>query len=660
MPTIKQELRAFSRVRLDRERTDLDQDDLAYGLNVDLFLEPGSIRPRRGIDQLFAGSLGSAIRRIARVDGRRYQVAGTTAYRDQVPVVTGLDSTTLVTSIEAYRPLNDDTTSAFLADASGMKRITGSTVYTWGLSAPANQPLVYGSAAGSLTGDYSVKTTEIRFVGTAVVAESSPSAASNTGAFTAQNISVYDIANPIDAQVNGIGIYRTIAGGSAYYLEARLNTSTDTEWADTYRWEPSQLQGEDGLILHWTYEVAYGGSYYESTTTTAPDSTDDNEGNGGRATYAWEKALYCTTMTHTWDYNADAADSSLGTEVEEDSTPPTGGYLSRPFQERLWLCQDPDYPHYLYWSKRFKPEAWPAANYLELSTPDDPIQAFQPFNAVGIAVTKRTKYRITGTSAGTYVAQECPSTRGTPAWMTVQAGEDGVYFAAKDGIFKTTGFSTDEELSETIRPLFEGEAKHGLLAINWDAAALFSLAIFQGRLYFAYADTSSTTPNMMAVLRLGTNRWQFYQYPGEVGTSSLSHEQDTGKLLMGGHDGRVHEIETGSDDNGAGIAMVADSKDFGPVTADTPTGILGRHIFHATKHDVEPPAGGTISADVYVDGALVRTEALTTTRRPVPLRLPTTAQGYRWRMRYRYTGTGTARIYGFGMVAFPMGEGDAQ
>lgn len=572
---ITQEIRHWKRVRLDRERTDLDMDELAYALNADLFLEPGVIRTRRGRSRLTSYAIPDMlVRRIARINSVRYQVAGTNLYRNTVSIQGSLNSG-LVTTIQPYRPLNDTATWAFIADTSGMKKDDGTNLRNWGITSPAAAPTL-GTTGTGLTGSYKAVYTYIRKVGSNVIAESNPSAEPTAQVLANQNLTVAVVASS-DAQVKHIRIYRTVAGGADYFYDQ---------------------------------EVA-------NTTATITSSQ---------------------------------ADSALGAKVEEDNdTPPACGFVSEQSDGRLWLTQNSSFPHYIYFTKRFRPEAVPADNFLEITTPEDAVQCVIPFGGIRIALCKAHKYRIIGTGTTPFIPQECPSKRGTPSWAAAAAGEDGVYFLARDGVFRTNGFSADEQVAGPILPLFKGQSVNGYSAINWDQASKFSLTIFERVLYVSWADGSNTNPNIVWVHRIGSEDWQAFEYP--TGISSLLYEEDTGYLAAGGQDGWVYRLETGADDSSSAITMTADSKDYGHVTSESPGGPMSRKLYRFIKEDLD---GGTFTVRFYVDGTSVNSTSVATTRRPERLPLPKDAQGYRWRKRWTYTGTSVARLYATSTLALPL------
>src|SRR3990167_5371341 len=92
------------------------------------------------VGQELRGFLGVNLRR-DRINSTRYQVAGRSVYRDQTKILDGLLSATLFTTLMPFRPLNDDTLWAFLADDGIMRKDDGTTIRRWGLAVPAAAPV---------------------------------------------------------------------------------------------------------------------------------------------------------------------------------------------------------------------------------------------------------------------------------------------------------------------------------------------------------------------------------------------------------------------------------------------------------------------------------------------------------------------------------------
>lgn len=213
MPKPKEVIANFLGVNLRRDPVSLAEGELAAVFNADLHTQPGVVRLRKGRTPKYPSVLPRAIRLIGRHNARLYNAADQILYREQTPIVTGLHSQ-LLTTMLAYRPLNDTQNWTFIADRATMQKDDGSVVRQWGITPPAAAPLAVAGAAGSLTGTYKVQYTYCRVItGTTVAHESNPSPVSAGVALTSETLSVPVLAST-DPQVTRIRLYRTVADGT--------------------------------------------------------------------------------------------------------------------------------------------------------------------------------------------------------------------------------------------------------------------------------------------------------------------------------------------------------------------------------------------------------------------------------------------------------------
>jgi hypothetical protein len=567
--SVFQEVRGFLGVNLRQERASLADEDVATAINADLHSFPGVLVVRAGRTAQFASALAGAIRRLARVNSVRYQVAGQALFRNQVSILTALHPN-LMTTLLPFRPLNDTTLWTFIADDALMRKDDGTNLRTWGIAAPTTAPSVVAGAAGSLTGTYSVKYTYVRKVGSSVAHESNPSPVSGDVTLSSQALSVSSLVDSTDPQVTHKRIYRTLAGGTTWLYDQ---------------------------------EVAQG-------TLTATSSQ---------------------------------ADTALGTAVETDNDPPPEASWAAEFGGTVLLCRDADNPHYLWYTKRFRPESVPTGNFLEIGNPDDPLQCAIPLAGLVGVFSRLTKYRVTGNATSGFVAEQALSRRGTPAPLAAIATEQGIAFVARDGIFLTNLIAADQELSAKIAGLFFGEDINGISRINWAAAETMSAAMWKGRLYMALPTGSNTSPDLLAVYSSQTRNWYFYDHA----CRSLAVEEDLDDLVAGFADGITYILEDGASDAGTGISLDAETKDYFGQSLDT------RKLFIFFRVDTDV-LSGTLTADFYVDGALKRSVSITGTRTKRLLPLPEATMGYSWRVRFRYTGTERAKVYGAAALWLPL------
>lgn len=643
---------SFLGVNLRQDRLSLADQELAKAINADLHSQPGTIILRLGRTKQNSSALtDTTIRRLARINSNRYRVAGQSVYCGTTRIFNGVLSSNLITTIEPVRPLNDSTIWAFIADDSVMKKANCTTVGVWGIPAPTAPDTKVG-VGGSLTGDYTVRITYVRFSGTSVAAEGNGSTATDTLSVSSNEVAIGDIDQPTDTTTNGIGVYRTVAGGSSHILDARVQlvtTEATGQYTVTHTWEVSAVDGT--VDLHFYHAFRDTDNSRMNTQQWEPSGTGDSEDstNGRHVTFLWEisdsDVSTASDQTKRWAYSSNTADTSLSGALETDNNvPPEASYVTF-FQGHAILVRDADNKHYMWFSKRFKPEAVPSDNFLEIGNPDDPLQcAISVAGLLGV-FARRTKYRILGNVTTGFVAQEAVSKRGTPAPMAALGTQDGIVFVARDGIFATNLVSPDTEMSQKIAPLFFGETVNDMSPFNWTVSTKYSAAYYKGRYYLSYADGENTTPNKVAVFSRDTANWYFYEHT----LLSLFTEEDTDLLLGGSNDGFVYVLELGDDDAGTDIAMDVETKDFeGAETKNI------RKLFQKMKIDANT-LGETVTVKFYVDDTLKSTQTFSTSgRQEKLLSLPQGTMGYHWRMKFTYTGDKRVKIYPCAALYLPM------
>lgn len=489
-------------------------------------------------------------------------------------------------------------------------------------------------------------------------------------ALPSEGFAIFDIAHPTDPQVNGFGVYRSVDQGTTLLLDSRVSIPTNNEYAIAHDWEVlvvGALTGASKLQLHFTLDL--GDIVLTSGTTEmrgtqkwepgqassvaaagayAPKDSDEyfqnsEDASGYRGTYRWEIADgWVTTETFTWAYLSNVADASLGAQATTDNDLPPSANIAAIFDESVFLAGNSANPHRLFWSKRFQPEAFPAANYIDIGQASDPIMDLAAqVGSLGV-LCRTTKYYVNGDTTSGFVATESPDRRGTPVG-THAITPQGVAFVARDGIFLTTFVGKDLEISQKIFPLFIGETVNGESAINWDAISTASLGYYKQKLYFAYPSGSNTQPNRVLVYSFTTGEWTMYDYV----VRSMFFEEDTDLLAAGSTDGIVYNLESGSQDGSSDIALEVQTKDF---TDGQPT---LRKLYQWFKVDADCQ-NETLTCEIYVDGTLKHTASITGSRTKVINPLPEDTWGHQWRARFTYTGNKAIKIYGITMEYIPL------
>lgn len=564
MPPHADTLTGFVGVNLRRDRLSLADGECARAINADLHTFPGVVRPRRGVVVLSSDGAG-IVSRLTRQNARSYMLAEGTWYRNGTAIQSGL--TPYSGQAVGFRPVDDTVSWTFLANATGMLKDDGGVVRNWGADPPTATPVVATGAAGSLIGNYSVRYTYLRRVGSTVTYESNPSDASNTVGVTNQKITVTNIADSGDSQITHKRVYRTVNSGSDWFFELDV------------------IQG----VTSATLEVA---------------------------------------------------DSGLGASLEEDNDRPRRCGWAAEFQNHIFLAIDAGNPHYLWYSKRFRPESVPAANYLEIGYPGDPIQGGARLVGLLGVYTRDTKYRIIGNATSGFVPIEALSSRGTPAGHATIASDQGAIFVARDGLFLTNFQSADVALSTAIEPLFYGETVNDYAPIDWSRAQEIALGSYKQRYYFSYPTVGGGA--MMAVYSRETQQWYHYS----VAPTALYTDETTDRLWGGNDGGDILVIDSpvASTESVTTTATFADR--------GGPSSFL-RKRFSYLRIDAESGIQ-PITVQLWVDGRLRHTIHVTGSRRRQLFRLPDRVLGYVGRVTVTLTAAHQA-VYSVVLFNEPLG-----
>lgn len=346
-----------------------------------------------------------------------------------------------------------------------------------------------------------------------------------------------------------------------------------------------------------------------------------------------------TVSNATATITSTQADASLGALADDDGDPPDACANCVEFQGHIFLCNSLDNPTYLWYSKRFFPEAFPTDQFLDIGTPSDPLLCAVPLSGFLGVFTRLTKYRVFGNAVSGFSYLEALNTRGTTTPNAVHATSRGVLFWARDGIFSTNFVQPDEELTQPIAPLFYGESLNGYAPVDWAQMSTFSLAEYKRRLYCGYQDTAGA--RMMAVYSQDTGNWYHYRHP----VQSLYYDESNDAILMGGQNGIIHVLEDGDDDAGSTVSLAC--------TLATRAGgdpFTRKHLsyFRTDIEVLEAP----VTMAIYVDDALVHAVTITGNRDKKLRRLPDRLLGYTWSVRIQ----GACHVYGVQVLYTPVLE----
>lgn len=364
------------------------------------------------------------------------------------------------------------------------------------------------------------------------------------------------------------------------------------------------------------------------------------------------KRLYRTVNTgSTWLNEADIAqgtttatltlaDDELGETLEEDNDPPPLAGIAIEFEGHIFLAGDVVNPHYVWYSKRFRPESFPAANFIEIGYPGDPIRSLVRLVGLLGVITRDTKYRVVGNDASGFVAIEALSSRGTPAGHAALVTDQGALFVASDGLFLTNFQSADVGLTGEIESLFYRQTVNDFLPIDWSRASEMALAAYKQRYYFSYPTTDGRT--LMAVYSRETQKWYFY----DLAVQCLFADEVSDTLWGGTDWGEVIGIDsyTSSTED---IRMQLTFADRGGPALN----VRKRYLYMTIDADA---GNGAIPCNLVVDGNPRYSFTIRGRRKRTLVRLPDRMLGYTWRLTVDTLSREAQAIYGVAMMGIPL------
>ena len=239
--------------------------------------EKGKAITRDGSAKLNASAIETAIWWIEEQAGNRFAFAGTKIYENEASIATGLTSAQWAAI--KYNAFNDTTDNIFALNGTDRKRIESSVAYEWGLEAPATAPTLTAGQTTGLTGQYNAKYTYVRKVGSNAVAESNPSpAADNTVVLADQSLEV-SVTQPSDTQVTHIRLYRTLAGGSVYFLDSEIPVGVIAfGYSESFEADDVYIAGNG---LKFTVEDTTNGTENTYTWEELHKTHEDDDESGG-------------------------------------------------------------------------------------------------------------------------------------------------------------------------------------------------------------------------------------------------------------------------------------------------------------------------------------------------------------------------------------------
>jgi len=337
------------------------------------------------------------------------------------------------------------------------------------------------------------------------------------------------------------------------------------------------------------------------------------------------------------------ADSNLGAFVNTTNDPPINSvfvqqkslpYVWGPFDNpsRLFGCGDPDRPDAVYFSNAGNADQWGVGQWMDCSSPSDPMQNGCVYNQRNFAFSKERMFEIIRNVLGntTYLPIPTPCSRGLISPWGLLATARAVYFVAKDGIYATTGGPEQSLVEDTIKSLFPTyDNPKGRMVGSYDAVDLeriedIRLKFHNDELYFIYRGIQTGNLQML-VYDQNKNRWRAASYPVQIATIYSEEAGPASSLLLGDSTGSLYNTTSASGD------VLSGSTPDVSVTIRTGASdqglALNQKEYGNVIFDIDP-GGATVAKPITItpllNGEVITQAALTITgtgRQQIPLTL---------------------------------------
>jgi hypothetical protein len=281
-----------------------------------------------------------------------------------------------------------------------------------------------------------------------------------------------------------------------------------------------------------------------------------------------------------------------------------------PYDTRVLGCGDPARPESVYFSIRGNADIWPAENWVVVGNPGDQMMNGIVYSLRCFAFSRERMFiLLPNIIAGvTFTPSETSCRRGLKGRWALCAGKLGVYFGAKDGIYRTQGGPEQSVIDDSIRPLFPvregtvGKPTNGYDAVDMTDENGLRLAFHNDEIWFFYTGLT-TQERQLLIYDEDRSRWRGAEYADDE--TIVYSEPNTGSsLLLGAVDGDLYMVGGASD--GENVADI-------PVNFRTGAFDEGRPLnlkeYADVIIDVDP--GGANAGNPVVITAIMNGETLT-------------------------------------------------
>lgn len=351
----------------------------------------------------------------------------------------------------------------------------------------------------------------------------------------------------------------------------------------------------------------------------------------GGSTYYFDEDITAGTTTVTLE-QADATIALNAAAHDDDhNRPPLGTHCAGPLLGGyVFIGID----NLLYWCKAKQPEYWPTTNFIEISEPQDAIQAITDFGGTVFVFTREKIVQIQGSGSSTFAPINLEAFCGTYATNCVKVVPNkGIYHLGRDGIYLFRG--ADQKAFPGLDPIFDQKSADGLPNLDLDNIDNCWMEAFGDALFFAYPSTSGVGhPDTILRLNIDNNKASRFVYTDKFLCSSV--DKTNQRLYVGDDGGYIWQLETGTSDGSTAIATEVETTQVNMPTRE--------YSPRWCRYDTYCDSSDSLDAEVIVDGTSIQAHSLDNKDRSTKPRLVTNAVGNR--IALRFTGSGDSiKIY---------------
>jgi hypothetical protein len=269
----------------------------------------------------------------------------------------------------------------------------------------------------------------------------------------------------------------------------------------------------------------------------------------------------CSTGTLLINDNVPDSTAQLGAILPQDNFQPISSVQAvnfslpivfGPYNGQVLACGDPARPESVYFSQNGNADIWPAENWVVVGNPGEPMMNGIVYGLRCFVFSRERMFiMLPNIIAGvTFTPAETSCRRGLKGRWALCGGKQGIYFGAKDGIYRTAG-GPEQDVTGDIRPLFPtreaptGFSVHGYDAIDMSQENALRLTFHNNEIWFFYQGLNTGLPQLL-IFDEDRSRWRAGVYPdGQV--MAYSEPNTSSSLLMGAKDGDVYQVSGGVD-----------------------------------------------------------------------------------------------------------------